>query len=151
MLWDAHVRGTLVIKLCAVPFLRLLTKGLVFRCGQVRHAGLLHLNTSVGFLGEGGVLGGELDLWLYYGTGTYMLLLVFVEDWSLYPPIKISTTPKRVKPCNHPHCFTCPKPLSYKVIHSITTHQPFHLTYTFTCKCTGLIYCIICFKCFKYM
>ena len=39
--------------------------------------------------------------------------------------------------------------LSYNVIHSSITHQPFYLTDTFTCKSTSLIYCIICSKCSK--
>ena len=64
-------------------------------------------------------------------------------------PLQISTTAKRVKPCNHLLCLTCPKLLSYNVIHSSITHQPFYLTDTFTCKSTSLIYCIICSKCSK--
>ena len=37
-------------------------------------------------------------------------------------PLQISTTAKRVKPCNHPLCLTCPKLLSYNIIHSSTIH-----------------------------
>ena len=43
--------------------------------------------------------------------------------------------------CNHSVCLTCPKLLSYNIIHTSTTHQPLYLTDTFTCK--SLIYCII--------
>ena len=48
-------------------------------------------------------------------------------------PLQVSTTARRVKPCNHPLCLTCAKLLSYNVIHSSITHQPFCFTDTFTC------------------
>ena len=41
------------------------------------------------------------------------------------------------------------KHLSYNIIHSSITCQPFYLTDTFTCKSTSHIYCIICSKCSK--
>jgi len=41
---------------------------------------------------------------------------------------------------------TCPKLLSYHAI-TLPPHQLFHLTDTFTCSTSNLIYCIICCKC----
>ena len=58
-------------------------------------------------------------------------------------PLQIRTTTKRVQSPSLSHL------LSYNVVHSSTTHQPFYHTDTFTCKITSLIYCIICSKCSK--
>ena len=47
-------------------------------------------------------------------------------------------------------CPLVPKIVSYNVIHSSITHQPFYDTDIFPCKVdTSLIYCIICSKCSK--
>ena len=51
---------------------------------------------------------------------------------------------KRVKLCNHPHCLTCLKILSYNVIHPSITDQPFYLTVHL--QSASLIYCTIYFK-----
>ena len=84
MLWDAHVRGPLVIKLCAVPFLRLLTNWLVFRCGQVRHPGILHLDISGGLLGEGRgswrKVRSVVILWHWYRTSIHALTSTCLRD-----------------------------------------------------------------------
>ena len=64
-------------------------------------------------------------------------------------PLQISLLTPRVKPCRHPLCLTCPRLLSYNVIHCSTTKQPFHLSDSFTCNSTNLIYCIVCSKCSK--
>ena len=84
VLWDAHVRPLLVTKLCAVPFLRLLTKGLVFRCGQVRHPGLLHLDISGGLLGEGRGswrrVRSVVILWYWYRSSIHALTSICLRD-----------------------------------------------------------------------
>ena len=64
-------------------------------------------------------------------------------------PLQISVHTARVKPFNHPKCVTCPKILSYNVIHSSTSHHPYYLSDSITCNTTNLIYCIICSKCSK--
>ena len=64
-------------------------------------------------------------------------------------PLQISSENYRVKTCHRALCSTCPILLSYHTISSSVTQQPFHLTDTFTCSSTNLIYVIICSKCSK--
>ena len=63
----------------------------------------------------------------------------FLTSNSSYERISTLGTTKRIKPCSHLYCLTCPKLLS-NVIHSSTTHQPFYLSDTFTCKKPHLLH-----------